>query len=245
MKNILITICARGGSKGVPDKNIRLLNDKPIIAYTIQQAFRFQKEMSKDYQVDVVLSTDSEKIKSIAADFGLKTDYTRPDVFATDKAGKVAAIDDVFKFCEQKYKKSYAFVLDLDVTAPLRTLEDLKESLALMEADTAAITLFSVSKPHRNPYFNMVEKKADGYVKLVNQLAENIYARQEAPQVYDMNASFYIYRRIFFEENYTTPMTEKSIAYLMSHICFDVDYMLDLDIMTYLIKEKKLDFNFE
>lgn len=244
MKNILITVCARGGSKGVSDKNIRLLNGKSLIGYTIETAQRFKSLMANRYYIDITLSTDSERIKFAAAKFGLLSDYQRPDEFATDKAGKASAIKDVLIYTERTLNKEYDFIIDLDVTAPFRTLNDLSEGLCLMENDNQAMTLFSVSEPHRNPYFNMVEKKENGYVKLVKPLDGNILSRQAAPKVYDMNASFYIFRKSFFSSSYQTVITDKSIAYLMPHICFDIDNELDFEIMELLLRENKLDFEF-
>ncbi|MFK7946512.1 MAG: acylneuraminate cytidylyltransferase family protein [Saprospiraceae bacterium] len=244
MKNLLITICARGGSKSVPDKNIKPINGKPLIGYTIEKAYEVKEILSSSFVTEIALSTDSEKIKRVAESFGLNSSYKRPNKFATDKAGKVDAIKDALFFYENEKTIKFDFILDMDVTAPLRTVSDIKESLSMMENDKDAMNLFSVSEPHRNPYFNMVEEKKDGYVGLVKSLDKNILSRQSAPKVYDMNASFYIYRRRFFDLNYKSAITDKSLAYLMSHICFDIDYELDFHVMEYLIREQKLGFNF-
>ena len=92
--NLLITICARGGSKGIPGKNIKPLNNKPLIAYTIESA----QEFSKNYNADIGLSTDSIEIIRIASGFGLNTNYRRPVKLATDTAGKVEVINDLIKY---------------------------------------------------------------------------------------------------------------------------------------------------
>ncbi len=238
---ILITICARGGSKGVPDKNIRPLAGRPLIDYSIDTAKRWREQL-KDSEVEIILSTDSEKIKEVARSCGLATDYSRPEELATDKAGKIGAIADALRHAEQETAQAFDYILDLDVTAPLRSLEDLNTSLQMMKSQTDAVNLFSVSKPHRNPYFNMVELKEDGYAKLVKPLAANVHSRQAAPQVYDMNASFYFYRRNFFDLGYNSAITDRSLVYLMEHICFDIDHLLDYEIMDYLLREEKLDF---
>ncbi len=115
MKNILITICARGGSKGIPGKNIKQMNGKPLIAYTIETAFKF----SKLHHVHVALSTDSIDIKQTAESFGLKTDYIRPLEMATDSAGKLPVIKDLVTYHEKLNNTTFDFVIDLDVTSPL------------------------------------------------------------------------------------------------------------------------------
>lgn len=242
--NILITICARGGSKGVPNKNIKKLCGHPLISYSAKTASEFKKELNQ-YNIDIILSTDSLTIKNNAFKFGLSTKgYNRPSSLATDKAGKVDVIRDVLEYAEHIGKLRYDYVLDLDVTSPLRTINDLVESIELMENDKEALTLFSVSEAHRNPYFNMVELQKNGYATLVKSRSsvQNILSRQVAPKVFDMNASFYYYRRFFFEEKRSSPITHRSRIYLMKHICFDIDTLLDFDIMEYLIKENKLDF---
>ncbi len=239
---ILITICARGGSKGVPDKNIRPLAGQPLLAYTIDTAQRWRAQLS-DAEVEVILSTDSEKIKAVARECGLATDYTRPAELATDQAGKIGAIAAALHHAEAERAVIYDYVLDLDVTAPLRSLDDLHQSLQRMEAQPEALNLFSVSPPHRNPYFNMVELREDGYAQLVKPPRGQVLSRQAAPPVYDMNASFYFFRRRFFELGHESAITDRSLVHLMDHICFDIDHPLDYEIMDFLVREDKLDFS--
>lgn len=158
--NILITVCARGGSKGIPGKNIKLLNGKPLIGYTIDTAKQFAAKKSD--VTTIVLSTDSEEIIRVASECGLKSDYKRPDYLANDTCGKIDAIKDIVLYSEKQSGESFDYILDLDVTSPLRTLNDLNEALALIKEDKNAVNLFSVSEPTRNPYFNQVELKKNG-----------------------------------------------------------------------------------
>lgn len=90
----------------------------------------------------------------------------------------------------------------------------------------------------------MVEKQEDGFVKLVKPLENNVLSRQEAPKVYDMNASFYIYKKAFFNGGQNSAITKKSLAYEVPHLCFDIDHEIDFVIMEYLISNGKLDFEF-
>lgn len=100
-------------------------------------------------------------------------------------------------YSEKNQGITFDYILDLDVTSPLRTLEDLKEAFNLIQSDEKAVNLFSVSEPGRNPYFNQVEQKENGYYAQVKALDINVLSRQAAPKVYDMNASFYFYKRCF------------------------------------------------
>ena len=108
--HILITICARGGSKGIPGKNIKILAGKPLIAYTIDVAQRFRHEFKT---VDVALSTDSERIAETAKDCGLDSEYRRPEFLAGDAVGKIDAIRDVVLFYEHRNQTRYDYVLSL------------------------------------------------------------------------------------------------------------------------------------
>jgi len=236
---ILITICARGGSKGIPAKNIKNINGKSLIGYSIDLA----KKMKEKFDVKVALSTDDEAIKKVAESFGVFSEYKRPEYLATDTAGKIDTIKDLLIYEESLIADKYDFVLDLDVTSPLRTLVDVTKALDLMLANVEALNLFSVNPAARSPYFNMVEKKSDGFYSLVKTSANgNIMTRQSAPKVFELNASFYWYRRSFFESGLKSAITNKSLIYEMDHICFDLDHQVDFLFMEYLIQTNKLDF---
>ena len=237
MAKFLITLCARGGSKGIPGKNIKMLNGIPLIAYSIQMAQRF----SSFYDCQIVLSTDSEEIKAVGNEYGLNCDYERPAELATDQAGKLGVIQHVLEYYEEKFKRKFDFILDLDITSPMRTIEDLINGLNLFMNDYEALSLFSVNLANRNPYFNMVEKKENGYYDLVSQRGV-ILSRQSAPNVYDMNASFYFYRRELFERKFKTVITPKSLIYEMPHECFDLDHPIDFEFLDFLLRNKKLTF---
>ncbi|MCO6494366.1 MAG: acylneuraminate cytidylyltransferase family protein [Bacteroidetes bacterium] len=235
----LITICARGGSKGIPGKNIRSLAGKPLIYYTIRTAEEFKK--LKD--VDIYLSTDSDEIKETVIKYStiVQTDYTRPNRLATDESGKMDAIIDVKEFAEQKYNVKYDYVMDLDVTAPLRNVEDLLNAYNLLFTNPEALDIFSVSPCHRNPYFNMVEQKENSdFYTLCKQ--GNFLTRQSSPKVFDMNASFYIYKSSFFTKGFKTAITDKSLIYEVPHLCFDLDNPIDFEFMEFLFLNRKLDF---
>jgi CMP-N-acetylneuraminic acid synthetase len=241
MSNILITLCARGGSKGVPNKNIKKLCGKPLIQYSIEIANEFSNTVAD--KCKIALSTDDEKILTVTRQCGLDTDYIRPEELATDTSGKVDVINHLVVYEEQLIGEKYDLVIDLDVSSPLRNKMDLIRAMDIIVNDPETYNLFSVSDAHRNPYFNMVELGEDGYFKLIKQLPFNVFSRQTAPLVYDLNASFYFYKRIFFEQNFKTVITPKTQIFKVEHICFDIDSILDFEIMEFLISKNKLDFD--
>jgi len=240
MKGI-VTICARGGSKGIPGKNIKLINGKPLINYSLVVA----EELSKKYNLDIFLSTDSQEIKDVVKALAfsqVNTEYVRPDFLANDTAGKLDAIVDVYQFAENTNNVNYDFVIDLDVTSPLRTADDLSASVELLFNNHEALNLFSVSPANRNPYFNMVEEKENGFYELCKK--GQFLTRQSAPRVFDLNASFYVFKKAFFVENHKTVITDKSLVYEVPHLCFDLDHNIDFEFMSFLLENKKLDFDF-
>ena len=236
--NILITICARGGSKGIPGKNIKLLNGKPLIEYTISSALNFAKK----YNSKVALSTDDENILSVCNSLGLHTKYKRPLELSTDNAGKIDTINDLLLFEEKEQNISFDYILDLDVTSPLRTQLDLMEAFELLQNDKNALNIFSVNKANKNPYFNMVEQGQNGYFELCKN--GNFLTRQSASPVFQLNASFYFYRRAFFSTDNKKVINDKSLIHLMKHICFDLDHPIDFEFMSYLLENNKIDFSF-
>lgn len=240
--HVLITICARGGSKGIPGKNIKLLNGVPLIEYTLWVADAFRVIYPNTV---IVLSTDSENIKSVVLHSSVKnieTDYERPEFLASDNAGKLDAIIHVKEYMEEKSNSNFDYVLDLDVTSPLRTVLDLQKALNILKGNSDALNIFSVSPANRNPYFNMVEEAENGFYKLCK---EGLFlTRQSAPKVYDLNASFYIYSAMFFQYSVKKVINEKTLVYPVEHLCFDLDHPIDFEFLSFLLEKNKLDFKF-
>ena len=234
--NILITICARGGSKGIPGKNIKLLNGRPLLYLSINVG----KQFAVHHLAEIALSTDNEEIRDIAFGYGIQTKYSRPKHLANDSAGKVETIADVLLYEEKNRNKKYDYILDLDITSPLRNVDDLNAAFEIIKKDPNAINLFSVNVADRNPYFNMVEQYPNGYYGLVKK--GEYLTRQSAPKVFQLNASFYFFRRAFFDLPFKTVLTDSSLIYLMPHICFDLDHPIDFEFMEYLIANDKLGF---
>ena len=156
---ILCTICARGGSKGLTNKALRKINDKPLIYYTIKQAIK-----SKVFD-QVVVSTDSKKIQKVAKYYGAKSWFLRPKKFSHDASSKLVAVRHALVESEKYFKKYYEICVDLDITSPLRNINDIKNALRKFKQEKAS-NLISVCEAKKNPYFNMIEKK-ENKIKIV------------------------------------------------------------------------------
>lgn len=228
----ICTICARGGSKGVKNKNLLELLGKPLIAHSILQA-------KKSNLFDVIaVSSDSIEIIEVAKEYGADYVIKRPDELATDMAAKLPVIQHCVRQVEQLSKMKFDTMTDIDATSPLRTIEDLKNAVTMFEKNNYATNLISAAPARRSPYFNLIEEGTDGYVRLSKPLDKTIVRRQDAPKTYDMNASIYIWKRSsFFNEQ--SVFTEKTILYVMPEDrSQDIDSELDFEIVK-LLAEKR------
>ena len=232
MNNILITICARGGSKGVKGKNIRNLAGHPLIYYTIKQALFWGKGKH------IITSTDSEEIAWIAKKSGAEAPFMRPAKLALDTSPTIPVLRHALKTSEEFYKEEFDLVMDLPVTAPVRKIEDFDNALNLF-MEKKPKTLVSVVPAHRNPYFNMLEEDSEGRVSY-SKPNNNFLRRQDAPIVYDMNNSFYIYSADYLkDETSEKAVSDDTIAYVMDKLtAIDVDDEVDFKILEALVKEK-------
>lgn len=232
-EKILCTICARGGSKGVPNKNIRPLLGKPLIAYTIEQARAWNKAER------IVVSTDSAEIARVAKRYKAEVPFVRPAELATDTAAKILSIRHALGVCEKAFHERYDIIVDLDPTSPLRKTNDIEKCLNIFKK-LRPDSLFSVVKAYKNPYFNMVEKKPNGFYGLCKELKNKVVLRQRAPLVYSMNASIYFYSRDFIlNTKNSTPISKRSAIYAMDDLSsFDIDRDVDFKFIEFLMKER-------
>ncbi len=227
---ILCTICARGGSKGVPNKNIRKLVDKPLIAWTIEQAIAWGKAKY------VVVSTDSEEIAEIAIKYGAIVPFKRPEQLATDNAAKMPVIQHATAFMEKAEHTKFDYVIDLQPTSPLRLVEDIEMAFQSLLKKPEANNIYSACEASSSPYFNMVEQTNEGYVVLSKHTPEAIIRRQDAPSVYEMNGSIYVYKRDYLLKTESVH-SEKTLLYLMpKDRSVDIDSELDFRIVELLMK---------
>lgn len=231
MAKILCTICARGGSKGVKNKNIKLLHGKPLIAYTIEQA----KESGLFEHI--VISTDSDLIATVAQEYGAEVFFKRSEEMASDTAGKLEVIKDAFVRSEEYYQTSFDYLVDLDATAPLRSVQDIIGAYQQFLKDDND-NLITAMPSRRSPYFNLVEVDASGKVALSKKLSSSVVRRQDAPKSYDMNASIYIWKRdIILNEN--SIFLEKTGLYVMpEERSIDIDSELDFEFVEFLMRKQ-------
>ena len=232
MEKILLTIAARGGSKGVKNKNIRMLGGKPLIAHTILQAKRWGRAEK------IVCSTDSEEIADVARQYGAEVPFMRPAELATDVSGKVSVLRHALKTVELDSGTRYPIIVDLDATAPVRSVSDIEGALQLF-LDKKAKTVFSVVPARKNPYFNMVELDAERKAALVKALDSTVKRRQDAPNVYDMNASIYVYDRDYLlNESTRSAISDRSFAFVMGELsAVDIDSELDFQFIEFLVSK--------
>lgn len=230
--NVLLTICARGGSKGVKNKNIRLVGGIPLIAYTIRQAIAWGKAKH------IVVSTDSKAIAGIAKKYGAETPFLRPQKISGDTSAKILAIRHALIQAERMYKETYDVVIDLDATSPIRTPEDIESAYRIfLQKRPSAV--FSVTEARKNPYFNMVEKDKRGNIVLCKPSAKKIMRRQDAPVVYDMNASIYVYDRSYIlSPSTSTVISDNNAVYVMKDVsAVDIDREIDFQFIEFLVSK--------
>lgn len=222
----LCSICARGGSSGVPGKNIRELLGKPLIVHTIEQALECA-------QIDAVcVSTDSEAIAEVARRAGAEVPFMRPTALATHTAPKIPVIEHLVDTLEQQGRQ-FDRIVDLDPTSPLRDVDDVRACLDMLDADTdVVITAYESDK---NPYFNMVEVRADGAAVLVKGDGR-VVARQLAPKVYAMNASVYVWHRTTLARGLWGGRARLHV--MPRERSIDIDTEIDFKLVEMLMQEK-------
>ena len=230
--NRICTICARGGSKGVKNKNIRMLLDKPLIAHSIHQA----KE-SKLFD-HIAVSSDSEEILSVARQYGADIFIQRPKELATDHAAKLPVIQHCVLTAEETSNIKYDVVVDLDATSPLRSVDDLIQSVRLFEENDHATNLITASPSRRSPYFNLVEVNDHGYAHLSKQIEQAVIRRQDSPKCYDMNASIYIWRREILLHATSVFDTNTMLYVMPEERSIDIDSELDFEFVSFLAEKR-------
>jgi len=224
----ICSICARGGSKGVPGKNIRLLLGKPLIVHSIEQASR-----SGLFET-IAVSSESDEILEIAGRAGVQHLIKRPYAMATDQAAKLPAIQHCVRTVEEQSGQRFDFMIDLDATAPLRTVDDIAGAVALQEMGGCSNVITGCAA-HRSPYFNLVEAAPDGFVRL-SKPGTGIVRRQDMPVCYDCNASIYVWPRatFFSSENVLLPQTK--LYEMPRERSLDIDTELDFALVEVLMQ---------
>lgn len=192
---ILFTICGRAGSKGIKNKNIRMFLGKPLPFYTMSAIDLFLKNTELELQGDIAVNTDSPELIELMSNNPFRTVdiVDRRDELAGDSVGKIKVIEDTFIQMSDRKGKQYDLVVDLDITSPLRKVEDIQK-LIVKHIQTNADVTTSVVASRRNPYFNQVIRAEKGFRKVIQS---DFTARQQAPEIFDMNASLYAFQPEF------------------------------------------------
>lgn len=225
---ILFTICGRAGSKGIKNKNLKEFLGYPLPFYTISVIDLFIKK-NKQYDCDIVLNTDSADLINLFRNELMIPIHIveRESKLGKDNTPKIHVIQNSYTVLKERLKDDYDIVVDLDITSPLRTLKDL-ETLVDKKLNSDADVVFSVTDSRRNPYFNMVMKTEKGYERVIKS---NFNARQEAPEIFDMNASMYAYSPEFLESGKGIFEGRCDVIKMMDTAVLDIDHENDFELM--------------
>ena len=230
MKRLLITICGRAGSKGFKNKNLKTFCGHPLVYYSLSAAELFIKN-HPELEVDIALNTDSPALAGLVADQYPEVVYLpRGEELGGDKVPKVEVYKDSFARMEAGTGRPYDAMMDLDITSPLRTEQDMENAFAKAAGRPDLQVVFSVCEARRNPWFNMVKTVGD-HAEMV--IESNFTGRQQAPEVYDVNASIYVFERDWLAENTTGMLWDGKIgvSVMMDTGIIDIDSEGDYRLM--------------
>ena len=225
-------IFARGGSKGLPGKNIRLLGGKPLIAWSIEHALSV-KRIER-----VIVSTDSEEIAFVARQFGAEVPFMRPTELACDDSPEWLAWRHALNYLQESTGVLPEVMVSVPTTAPLRIPIDIESCLDEYEKGDADM-IITVTDAHRSPYFNMVRTNADGTVGLVNPPQSAIARRQDAPVVYDMATVCYVANPRFVMTNNATFEGRVKAVHIPTERAIDIDTLFDFQMAESLLSIRK------
>ncbi len=232
--NILFTVCARAGSKGAAGKNVRLFCGQPIVYYTLEIYEKFVKKYGHHNRIDLAVNTDSEILLEQIDRNGTEYIFVkRKDELAGDIVAKGEVIRDTFITAEKMKKCEYELLVDLDVTSPLRNLEDVEGTIRQVTQNDKCNFAYSVVEARRNPYFNMVCKNEEGFYDRV--ILSDYTARQQTPECFDMNASVYVYARDYLL-NMSNENEHAMIWKMEDSVVLDIDSDNDFEMMELLAK---------
>jgi len=229
--NYIALICARAGSKGLPGKNIKILNGIPLIGWSIKVA----KEVEKISRV--IVSTDSEEIARIALEYGAEVPFMRPKELAQDDSSEWRVWQHtIMHLNDQKYPIDGLIIVP--TTAPLRSKEDINNCIKEFENGNVD-TVITVSDSHRSPYFNMIKNNKNGYSSLVIHPEKKITRRQDVPKVYDVTTVAYVVSPNFILQNNSIFDGRVRSVYIPPERALDIDTMLDFRIAECLINNRE------
>ena len=233
---MLAVIPARGGSKGLPGKNIRRFAGLPLIAHTIHFAAMVAR-------IDrCVVSTDSEEIANVARDYGGEVPFRRPDDLARDDTPMWPVLQHALREMESRDGRRYESLLLLDPTSPGRLPEDVTRAMQMLQEDEKAAGVVAVSEPHFNPRWVCVEER-NGY--LAHAFESCGYTRrQEVPKMYRVNALLYLWRRRHVLE-WSEPQWDQAphrMLVVPEERAVHIDELRDFEVGELLVREGLIRF---
>jgi len=231
MKKYIACIFARGGSKGLPNKNILDLDGIPLIAHSIKIAKKIKK-ISRIY-----VSTDSKKIAQISLDYGAEVPFIRPKKYATDTSSEFSAWKHMVEYLDKESEENIEAIISIPTTSPLRSQEDINNCIDEYEKykPDAVIT---VTESNTNPFFNMIKINNDGYVSLFNE-SNRVYRRQDAPKGFDVTTVAYVVNINFIKNNNYLFDGKIRMVNVPRERALDIDNKLDFIFAQHLIKMKE------
>lgn len=225
----LILIPARGGSKGIPGKNIKPLNGRPLIYSTLDAATAIAQ------RDDICISTDSEEIIQVIREYGLDVPFKRPAHLATDTAGSYDVILHALNFYSQK-GIGYDRVILLQPTSPFRTSTHIREALSLFEPELDMVVSVKIS--HANPYFTLFEENQDGFLR--PSKAGRFTRRQDCPTVYEYNGAIYIMNMESLQDGAPVNFLKIKKYIMNEEDSIDLDSPLDWTLAEAVIQQKQM-----
>lgn len=230
---ILFTICGRAGSKGIKNKNLRTFCGKYLAYYAVSIIDLYLTEHSET-DADIVVNSDSIELLDIVEKNGLRAveKIVRDESLSNDFVGKIAVVNDCLLKMEQRKEVSYDMVVDLDITSPLRTVGDLEKVISTQIEKKADVTT-TVARARRNPYFNQVKMTKHGVKRVIES---NYTTRQQAPEIYDMNASIYAYKPEYLRSGKGVLDGYCEVVEMYDTGILDLDYEDDFELMEVIAK---------
>lgn len=229
--NTVALIFARGGSKGLPGKNLMEIGGKPLIAWSILHA----RSISRVGRV--IVSTDSEEIANISRKYGAEIPFKRPSELATDSSPEWLSWQHALKYLRDTDGELPEFMLSLPTTSPLRSPLDIEACIDLY-LEGGADVVVSTTEPHRNPYFNMVKENKDGTVELVCGEGLPISHRQNSPEVFDMTTVCYVANPSFVLNSNSIFEGRVKAVNVPLERSIDIDSLLDFQIAEFLMNKR-------
>jgi CMP-N-acetylneuraminic acid synthetase len=223
-------ICARDGSKGVPGKNIRLLNGRPLIGWAIQAA----KQVSKISRI--IVSTDSDEIAKIAKEQSAEVPFMRPSVLAEDNSPEWLVWRHALDYLAKDGQEDLDGLVVVPPTSPLRNFHDIEKCISEYEKGEVDVVI-TVSEAHRNPYFNMVTVDNRGSAELVISPKTKIFRRQDAPNIFDVTTVCYVARPRFVQQCSGVFEGKVRSVFIPPERALDIDTELDFKFAEYLVAE--------